>query len=312
MCFHRLNGFAAVLAAFLMSPSAQPASAAPARTSFPIEADTKDAELTKIIVIAGAKPATNDVHDYVGGATLLAKTLSVTRGVFPVLALNGWPKNAAVFENAKSVVYYGDGGEGHPFCASNHLPVILKLAKGGAGLVHLHTAADYPSEHSGTSTLLQGAFYDRHLQCRPAWPTTFKDFRKLDVLRGVKEFTYHDSWPLGQILFSEKKGFTAGLSVLQTFESGAPGKASSRFSLPEDVAWTFERKDGGRSFSFVGGHLLENWAEEEFRRVVVNGVLWSAKLPIPPGGANVKLPAADLPEKKYHPAPPAAAPAAKK
>ncbi len=312
MCFHRLNRLVWLVAAAVFSQFAPPAIAAAARSIPPIEVDTKDAKLTKIIVIAGAARATNDVHDYLNGAAVLVKTLSQTRGVFPVLVRDGWPKNEALFERAKAIVYYGDGGEGHPLCTSNHLPVLLKLAKSGVGLVHLHTGADYPSEHSGVSTALQGGFYDRHLNCRPAWPTTFKDFRKLEVLHGVKEFSYLDSWPLGPILFSEKKGFTAALSVMQTFESGDPTKKSNRFALPEDVAWTFERRDGGRSFSFLGGHLLESWSDEGFRRVVANGVLWAAKIDVPVNGAAVTLPAAELPEKKYRPSTPAGKAAVKK
>ena len=46
---------------------------------------------------------------------------------------------------------------------------------------------------------------------------------------------------------------------------------------------------GGRSFTFTGGHLHESFAEEGYRKFLVNGILWSANLKIPADGAPVKL-----------------------
>ena len=62
----------------------------------------------------------------------------------------------------------------------------------------------------------------------------------------------------------------------------------------EIVAWTFERPDGGRSFGFTGGHTHKNWGNEDFRRLVVNAILWSAGVEVPEGGAKVTLDPADL------------------
>ena len=44
------------------------------------------------------------------------------------------------------------------------------------------------------------------------------------------------------------------------------------------IAWAYERKDGGRGFGFTGGHFHRNWADENFRKVVVNAILWAAKV----------------------------------
>jgi hypothetical protein len=62
----------------------------------------------------------------------------------------------------------------------------------------------------------------------------------------------------------------------------------------ETLAWAFDRPDGGRSFGFTGAHFHRNWADEDFRRVVVNAILWSAKIEVPEGGAKVDLDSADL------------------
>src|SRR5256885_7167668 len=54
------------------------------------------------------------------------------------------------------------------------------------------------------------------------------------------------------------------------------------------MAWAFERADGGRSFGFTGGHVHNNWANEDYRRLMVNAILWSAKIDVPAEGAKVR------------------------
>ena len=57
----------------------------------------------------------------------------------------------------------------------------------------------------------------------------------------------------------------------------------------EMAAWSWERPDGGRAFGFVGLHFHSNWQLPEYRRLVVQGVLWSLKPPVPAGGVNVDI-----------------------
>lgn len=57
----------------------------------------------------------------------------------------------------------------------------------------------------------------------------------------------------------------------------------------EMSVWSWERPDGGRSFGFVPLHYHSNWQLPEYRRIAVQGVLWSLKLPIPAGGVNVDI-----------------------
>jgi hypothetical protein len=74
----------------------------------------------------------------------------------------------------------------------------------------------------------------------------------------------------------------------------------------ETIGWAYVRKDNkgphgeGRSFGFTGCHFHSNWAIEDFRRMIVNGILWSAGIDVPPGGAPVALkgPVPKIPEAK--------------
>jgi type 1 glutamine amidotransferase len=57
---------------------------------------------------------------------------------------------------------------------------------------------------------------------------------------------------------------------------------------PEEqvIAWATQRENGGRSFGFTGGHFHTNWGIPEFRRLVLNAILWTAHVEVPEGGAQ--------------------------
>jgi hypothetical protein len=62
----------------------------------------------------------------------------------------------------------------------------------------------------------------------------------------------------------------------------------------EAVMWTVERRDGGRGFGFTGGHFHDNWGNDDFRKVVLNALLWLSKVDVPQGGVVSTLTAEEL------------------
>ena len=60
----------------------------------------------------------------------------------------------------------------------------------------------------------------------------------------------------------------------------------------ELIAWGTERTNGGRGFGVVMPHFYKNWANEDMRRFILNGIVWTAKRDVPRGG--VRTPAPDL------------------
>ena len=50
--------------------------------------------------------------------------------------------------------------------------------------------------------------------------------------------------------------------------------------------WTYERKDGGRGFGFTGGHTHAHWGNDSQRKVVLNALLWIAKVEVPRDGVE--------------------------
>ncbi|NBQ02478.1 MAG: hypothetical protein EBU27_04505, partial [Opitutae bacterium] len=66
----------------------------------------------------------------------------------------------------------------------------------------------------------------------------------------------------------------------------------------QHVAWAYQRgKDynEGRGFGFTGGHNHVNWGSDNFRKLVLNGIAWTAKVEIPNSGVNAgKVESKDL------------------
>jgi type 1 glutamine amidotransferase len=104
------------------------------------------------------------------------------------------------------------------------------------------------------------------------------------VCRGWKEYDIEDEYYLDPVIKLAKP-------LLQVKE---------RKGKDVIVAWAFERPGGGRSFGTTLGHPYKNFQLEPFRRMIVNAILWSAHVEVPPGGAPVNLPEAELalPPKK--------------
>jgi len=50
--------------------------------------------------------------------------------------------------------------------------------------------------------------------------------------------------------------------------------------------WALERPDGGRGVGFTGGHFHRNWKDDNFRKVVLNALLWICKADVPANGVE--------------------------
>jgi len=66
-------------------------------------------------------------HSPRAGTAILCNMLRQTKGVYPVMARDGWPKNEKIFEGAKAVVFYLDGGGGHPVIQPKHKEAVQKV-----------------------------------------------------------------------------------------------------------------------------------------------------------------------------------------
>ena len=116
---------------------------------------------TKIVLIAGRPSHGPGEHEFNAGIQLLIKCLREVPGVDPVFVAGGWPEDDHVFDDAKSVVFFMDGGGGHPMIQKHRLETMRKLMNQGVGLVCLHYAVEFPKGQAGDQLLdWLGGYYE--------------------------------------------------------------------------------------------------------------------------------------------------------
>jgi len=264
------------------------------QTGVPLEVEPKDPNATKIVIVAGRQSHGPGDHEFFAGSAILKKVLEQHPNVAVVMARDGWPKNEKIFENAKAVVFYMDGGGGHPIIQKGRKEVVQKLMDSGVGFVNLHYAVEYPKSQSDHVLDWLGGYYETGFSTNPHWVGDFKNLPEHAITRGVKPFSIRDEWYFNIRFAPEGKSVTPILK--STPPDGVRGTAAAKENKgrEEIVAWTHERKNGGRSFGFTGGHTHKNWGDENFRRLVTNAILWTAKVDVPKDGARVDLDPSEL------------------
>ena len=60
------------------------------------------------------------------------------------------------------------------------------------------------------------------------------------------------------------------------------------------MMWVYERPGGGRSFGFTGGHTHAHWGDPNQRKLMLNALLWLAKVEVPAQGVEDSITEADL------------------
>ena len=56
------------------------------------------------------------------------------------------------------------------------------------------------------------------------------------------------------------------------------------FGKDVTLMWCSDPKDRGRGAGFTGGHWHRNWAIDNFRKVVLNAIVWTARGDVPKDG----------------------------
>lgn len=280
------------LLAIALIPLALHADLTDEQRQVPLEKESADPKLAKVVILAGSVSNKPGQHEYFAGGALLADWLKQNPGVWPVLAAEGWPKDERVFDGARAVVVFADGGEKLPFLAPARWMKMRALVEKGAGLVMLHQAVDVPDLQAPTIQDWIGGAWTKDIGCRGHWDMDFTPSVKHPILSGVEPF----SAPLDGWLYNLH--FAAGAVPLLTGavpdKSRSTADAKANKGRAEVIAWSHTRPDGGRAFAFTGCDLHKNWQVESQRRLVVNGILWSAKLEIPNGGAKVEMAPGDI------------------
>jgi hypothetical protein len=252
----------------------------------------------KLVLIAGGPSHGYGGHEHNAGCLLLANRLNENvPQVFATVYTNGWPKDPTALDNADALAIFCDGGGGH--VAMRHLDQVDDLVKKGGGIAMLHYAVEMPKGKPGNLMLdWIGGYFETYWSVNPHWEAEFKEFPDHPITRGLKPFKIGDEWYYHMRFVENMENVTPILTAIPPDSTrrkgndahGANPHVRARMGMPEHVAWVKERPDGGRGFGFTGGHWHYNWAHDDFRKVVLNGLVWIAGLEVPPDGVPSKTP----------------------
>jgi type 1 glutamine amidotransferase len=266
---------------------------------------TVQAAEKKIVLLAGSASHGSGEHEFNAGCQLLRKCLNQVPGVRADVFTNGWPQDEKVLADADAIFLYSDGGGGHPFNRPERREVLAGLMSKGVGLGCAHYAVEVPKGPTGDA-LLQwiGGYFEMHWSVNPHWTADFKQLPEHPITRGVKPFKVNDEWYYHMRFPEGMKGVTPILTdlppkaTLDRQDGPHSGNPAVREAIskgePQHVMWATERPDGGRGFGFTGGHFHRNWVDENFRKIVLNAILWTARIEVPEAGVQSSITADDL------------------
>jgi type 1 glutamine amidotransferase len=253
------------------------------------------AEPKKIVLIAGPLDASHPAgtHEYektVQAFKYCLEHASNVKGVRVEAHLQGWPDDPKTLDGADTIVLISSGSDrkesDHPLLVGDRLAVIDKQMKRGCGLCLIHWSTFVPKEKAGDKVLeWVGGYFD--YQSGPAKNGWYSKIQTVTVpctpgrhpiASGIEPFAAKDEFYYN-IRFREKDPrLVPVLSV--------PMKGEGE----QTVAWAVERKDGGRGFGFTGGHFFDNWKTDNYRKLALNAILWTAHVPVPDGGVKSEFP----------------------
>jgi type 1 glutamine amidotransferase len=261
----------------------------------------RDVPAKKVVFVAGRPSHGYGAHEHNAGCLLLAHYLKQhAPNIETEVHLNGWPQEGLkAFEGADTVVVYCDGGGGHLLMP--HLDEFDEVMQRGTGLVCLHYAVEVPKGPGGEKFLnWLGGYFETDWSVNPHWTAKFSSFPNHPITHGVRPFEVNDEWYYHMRF---RKGMDHVTPILSDHppestmsrpdgpHSGNPAvRAAIKQGEIQHVAWATERADGGRGFGFTGGHFHWNWGDDNFRKLVLNAILWTAKAEVPANGVGTETP----------------------
>lgn len=276
---------------------------------FPLSASSKDAAgNTRVFIVVGPSAHPPGTHEVAAGGRLIKHCLENAPGIDAIKAdiVTQWPSDAAVRAEVDSVVFIGDLFPPHEMEDSASIMTQLgEMMDRGGSIVCIHFATGLRDPNvpaDGAHPLLNwmgGYFASRCAHHK----SIARIFPKCDIIpaaaghpvaRGWKPFTLNDEPYIENYFGTPDQAVKSGLIEFAT--SMLPPEAPKR----QVVAWGVERSDGGRGFAVVMPHYYHNWAIDDLRTLILNGIVWSAGRDVPAGGVQVDLP--DL--GTFEPSPP--------
>ncbi|MEI8019579.1 MAG: ThuA domain-containing protein [Schlesneria sp.] len=243
--------------------------------------------IPKRILLLGQRPDTHPktTHEYMAGIRLIARFLNEFGNYQVVIeqADNPWSDGPELLDGADAAVVFLTEGAKWVSEEKERLAAFQRLASRSGGLCVLHWGmgtreaepiADFVSLFGGCHGGPDRKYKVDDFQLVPS-------LTPHPILSGITPFNVHDELYYALKFPGMRRGHTVLLNA-KIAEANQP------------VAWAWQRDDSGRSFGFTGLHFHENWNRIEYRRLVVQGILWTLKETIPTEGLRLDLAETDL------------------
>lgn len=244
-------------------------------------------------------------HEYERDLRTLAQSLETStnfRGVTTRLNVGRLPTDLSALQGVAAIVIHSSSDrhadETHPLFPSNpstngrgydaettaYLESLSEaIRRDRIGVVILHYAS-WAENWAARARYMEwtGGLWVQGVSKNPVdeWRMTLMN-RRHPILRGVRPWTYRDEVFCRYFLPADARRTDLVLAT--------PKEDKPRIG-PQVAAWAYERADGGRSFVFGGLDFRDNLARDNYRKFLLNGIAWAARLEVPRAGIESPTP----------------------
>jgi hypothetical protein len=249
------------------------------------------AETTRILFLAGPRSHASGDHEFNAGCLLLAKALNEQSGLdVEATVIKGWPEDESVFENVDAIIIYSDATK----VVEKGWEKTDQLAKKGVGLMFMHYAV-HPSPEMGEKYFRPwiGAAMETGYSVNPHWVADLRAMPDHAISNGVPDSVEAYDEFYYSMRFQKDRGKVLDLVTAMPTKKRIKriinmwnNNGVTGIDKEQSLMWGIERSDGGRGVGFVGGHYHRNWADDGFRQIVLNAIVWVAGMEVPEDGVK--------------------------
>lgn len=255
----------------------------------------------KIILLGGKSFHGRGVHDCKTSCSLLKESFEeILKNDVEVIIIETMPKDLDFYKDAKLFVIMGEGGDSNPL--SGNEEILKKVNEAGTNIAVLHYALVMPKVNEFDKYLIDsiGGCYEKYFTVNPRWTAELRDFAKHPATNGVKPFKIYDEWyfhfrlrddgvthlarsiPQDEEIFKRPDGMYTGNKHVRENRGN-----------PETLVWVCENKNGTRGFGFSGWDMVFNYNNDNFRKLIINSLLWTMGHEVPKNGFETRRPTID-------------------
>jgi type 1 glutamine amidotransferase len=253
----------------------------------------------QVLIVVGPSSHPPGSHEVAAGGRVMEYCIENMQNADSLRAsvVTTWPRDLELLADVETVVFIGDTFPPQRMDGTKAILASLdQMMSHGCGIVCVHYATGLRGEDvagDGDHPLLHwlgGYFANRtcphHESIARIYPAAniTPDAPDHPISHGWKSFTINDEPYINNYFGKDENKLAANVTSIAT--SMLPPEKPRR----ETVAWCVERDDSGRGFGIVMPHFYKNWRNPELRRLILNGIVWSAGREVPEAGVQTELP----------------------